>query len=62
MLIVKCNKKISLFVQLFVCCDLFCLCVDIMYLLLCLGRLYTTVNDCTHHVMCSQLKSINGRY
>ena len=45
MLIVKCNKKISLFVQLFVCCDLFCLCADIMYLLWCLGRLYTTVND-----------------
>ena len=30
MLIVKCNKKISLFVQLFVCCDLFCLCADII--------------------------------
>ena len=31
MLIVKCNKKISLFVQLFVCCHLFCLCADINY-------------------------------
>ena len=33
MLIVKCNKKISLFAQLFVCCHLFCLCADVMYLL-----------------------------
>ena len=44
MLIVKCNKKISLFVQLFVCCDLFCLCADIMYLLEINKRLYTPCN------------------